>query len=67
MMIFQDCGLDQDVGSKVALWHMLGMIRSTDHLLTTGTIISVPAILYNMNLSRNYIFLNMFNDFNGIF
>src|SRR3989338_1466858 len=66
MMVFQNNRLDQNVRPKIPQRHMLRMIRRQHLVPAMYAMVLVPPVFPYPHTRRNYIFLNLFFNFDGL-
>lgn len=65
VMILQNHGLDEDIGTQVPVRDLFRGIRGRDHLLTMRAVVTVLLETGDFRTGRNEILLNMLKDFLG--
>ena len=65
MVILEEDGLNQDMGTQIPVRDFLGGIGRSDHLLTMGAVVTVFPETGDFRTGRNQILLNVFKDFLG--
>lgn len=63
VVILQDHGLNEDMGTQVPVRDLLGGIRGRDHFLTMRAVVTVFLEQSDLGISRNEIFLGVLDHF----
>jgi hypothetical protein len=63
VVIFQDDGLNEDIGTEVPVRDFLGGIGSGDHLLAMGAVVTVFLKKGDLRMGGDQVFLGVFNHF----
>jgi hypothetical protein len=65
VVVLQDHGLNEDVGTQVPVRHFFGGIRGGHHLLAMGAVVAVFLKQSDLGMGRDQVFLDVFDHFLG--